>query len=137
MRIVGQISSNITFTGQYKMEGRGLNLLTLTGAGGLRISATRMTVTSEMYVVVREDKRAGTVELFLNDIKLKVRKEKLKVELENMLGGGLTGSVAREIITLLGEDFVRRTKEILSRRLNEFLKKELKNIIGWDRRSFL
>lgn len=38
MRIVGQISSNITFSGQYKMEGRGLNLLTLTGSDQPRFS---------------------------------------------------------------------------------------------------
>ena len=87
-------------------------------------------VTSEMFVIVREDKEAGSVELFINNIELKVKKEKLRVELENVLGGGFTGSVASEIITLLGEDFIRRTKEILSRKINEFLKKELKNILG-------
>ena len=94
-------------------------------------------MTSEMYVIVREDKKAGIVELFINNIQLKVKKEKLKVELENILGGGFTGSVTSEIITLLGEDFIRRSKEIISRKLNEFLKKELKNILGVDRPSFL
>ena len=32
VRLVGQISSNLTFRAQYKMEGRGLNLLKLTGS---------------------------------------------------------------------------------------------------------
>ena len=94
-------------------------------------------MTSEVYVVVREDKQAGSAQLFVNDINLKIRKETMRVELENILGGGFVGDVASQIITLVGEDFLRTTKEILSRKLGDFLKTGFQKILDVESYTFL
>lgn len=137
VRIVGQISSNVTFYADYEIKGSGLNLLDLKGSGGLKVSVTRLLVTSEVYVVVREDKQAGSAQLFVNDINLKIRKETMRVELENILGGGFVGDIASQIITLVGEDFLRTTKEILSRKLGDFLKTGFQKILDVESYTFL
>ena len=94
-------------------------------------------MTSEVYVVVREDKQAGSAQLFVNDINLKIRKETMRVELENILGGGFVGDVASQIITLVGEDFLRTTKEILGRKLGDFLKTGFQKILDVESYTFL
>ena len=106
------------------------------GSGGLKASVTRMLLTSEMYIVVRENKKTGAVEVFVKNIDLKLRKERLKVEMDNISGGGFVGSgnkvVASKIVRLLGEDFINSSKDIINQKLRELFSKELLKIIGLD-----
>ena len=95
-----------------------------------------MLLTSEMYIIVRENKKTGAVQVFIKNMDLKLKKEQLKVELENISGGGFVGSgnkvVARKIVTLLGEDFINSSKDIINQKLRELFSKELLKIIGQD-----
>ena len=95
-----------------------------------------MLLTSEMYIVVRENKKTGAVEVFVKNIDLKLRKERLKVEMDNISGGGFVGSgnkvVASKIVRLLGEDFINSSKDIINQKLRELFSKELLKIIGLD-----
>ena len=89
-----------------------------------------------MYIVVRENKKTGAVEVFVKNIDLKLRKERLKVEMDNISGGGFVGSgnkvVASKIVRLLGEDFINSSKDIINQKLRELFSKELLKIIGLD-----
>ena len=102
----------------------------------MKASVTRMLLTSEMYIIVRENKKTGAVQVFIKNMDLKLKKEQLKVELENISGGGFVGSgnkvVARKIVTLLGEDFINSSKDIINQKLRELFSKELLKIIGQD-----
>ena len=102
----------------------------------MKASVTRMLLTSEMYIVVRENKKTGAVEVFVKNIDLKLRKERLKVEMDNISGGGFVGSgnkvVASKIVRLLGEDFINSSKDIINQKLRELFSKELLKIIGLD-----
>ena len=89
-----------------------------------------------MYIGVRENKKTGAVEVFVKNIDLKLRKERLKVEMDNISGGGFVGSgnkvVASKIVRLLGEDFINSSKDIINQKLRELFSKELLKIIGLD-----
>ena len=102
----------------------------------MKASVKRMLLTSEMYIIVRENKKTGAVQVFIKNMDLKLKKEQLKVELENISGGGFVGSgnkvVARKIVTLLGEDFINSSKDIINQKLRELFSKELLKIIGQD-----
>ena len=75
----------------------------------------RMFLTSEIYIIVRENKKTGDVQLFVKNIDLKIRKNKLTVEMDNVTGGGFLpsnmGNIASKVVNLLGEDFINSSKE--------------------------
>ena len=100
----------------------------------MKASVTRMLLTSEMCIVVRENKKTGAVEVFVKNIDLKLRKERLKVEMDNISGGGFVGSgnkvVASKIVRLLGEDFINSSKDIINEKLRELFKTHFLRIIG-------
>ena len=95
-----------------------------------------MLLTSEIYIIVRENKKTGAVQLFIKNIDLKMRKKQLKVEMDNISGGGFVGAnnkvVASKIVTLLGEDFLNSSKDIINQKLKELFSRELLKIIGLD-----
>ena len=102
----------------------------------MKATVTRMLMTSEIYVIVRENKKTGAVELYIKNFDLKIRKKKLKVELENITGGGFVGGgnrvVTSKIVNLLGEDFLNSSKAIINEKLKEILRTELLKFIGLD-----
>ena len=53
-----------------------------------------------------------------NNFDLKIRKKQLKVELENITGGGFVGGgnriVTSKIVSLLGEDFLNSSKAVIN-----------------------
>ena len=95
-----------------------------------------MLLTSEIYIIVRENKKTGAVQLFIKNIDLKMRKKQLKVEMDNISGGGFVGTsnkvVASKIVTLLGEDFINSCKDIINEKLRQLFSRELLKIIGLD-----
>ena len=102
----------------------------------MKASVTRMFLTSEIYLIVRENKKTGAVQIFVKNFDLKIRKKQLKVEMDNISGGGFVGSsnkvVASKIVTLVGEDFINSSKDIINEKLKELFSRELLKIIGLD-----
>ena len=100
-----------------------------------------MLMTSEIYIIARENKKTGAVKLFIKNIDLKIRKKKLMVEMENISGGGFLpssmGNMASKIVNLLGEDFINSSKDIINEKLRELFRTEFLRIIGQDSPDFL
>ena len=94
----------------------------------------RMFLTSEIYIIVRENKKTGDVQLFVKNIDLKIRKNKLTVEMDNVTGGGFLpsniGNIASKVVNLLGEDFINSSKDIINEKLRELFKTHFLRIIG-------
>ena len=94
----------------------------------------RMFLTSEIYIIVRENKKTGDVQLFVKNIDLKIRKNKLRVEMDNVTGGGFLpsnmGNIASKVVNLLGEDFINSSKDIINEKLRELFKTHFIRIIG-------
>ena len=94
----------------------------------------RMFLTSEIYIIVRENKKTGDVQLFVKNIDLKIRKNKLMVEMDNVTGGGFLpsnmGNIASKVVNLLGEDFINSSKDIINEKLRELFKTHFLRIIG-------
>ena len=107
----------------------------------MKASVTRMLMTSEIYIIARENKKTGAVQLFIKNIDLKIRKKKLKVEMENISGGGFLpssmGNMASKIVNLLGEDFINSSKDIINEKLRELFRTEFLRIIGQDSPDYL
>ena len=55
-----------------------------------------------------------------------MKNDDMKIELENILGGGFIGNMANEVLNLIGEDFLYAHKDTLA----ETAKKTFKNILG-------
>ena len=93
-------------------------------------------MTSEIYIIVRENKKTGAVQLYIKNFDLKIRKKQLKVELENITGGGFVGKnnkiVTSKIVSLLGEDFLNSSKAVINEKLKELLRTELLKFFGLD-----
>ena len=94
----------------------------------------RMFLTSEIYIIVRENKKTGDVQLFVKNIDLKIRKNKLMVGMDNVTGGGFLpsnmGNIASKVVNLLGEDFINSSKDIINEKLRELFKTHFLRIIG-------
>ena len=91
-----------------------------------------MLITSEIFFIVRENKDTGAVEQFVKNIDLKFKKKSMKVELENITGGGFVGDMATQIITLVGEDFLGIMKQVLSKKMRELFQKKFMESLGLD-----
>ena len=61
-----------------------------------------------------------------------MKNDKMKVDLENILGGGFIGDMANEILTLIGEDFLYAHKDQLSAFVTEKFKSELGKFLDYD-----
>ena len=69
------------------------------------------------------------MEVFIKNVDMKMNNEKVSVELENILGGGLLGDMANNILTLIGEEFLYAHKDMLTKRVSEKFKEKFNQII--------
>ena len=67
--------------------------------------------------------------MFIKNIDLKMKNENLRVQLENLLGGGFIGDMANKILTLIGEDFLYTHKDTLATAAKEAYKSIIRKIL--------
>merc|ERR1711936_41405 len=101
----------------------------LTGSGSLNISVTKLLLTGETFLVLKEDKESRDMDVFIKNVDMKMNNDKISVELENILGGGLIGDMANNILTLIGEEFLYAHKDMLTKRVSEKFKEKFSQII--------
>lgn len=114
IRLMGQVVTDISFTGEYEIKGSGLSMVDLSGSGKLNMDVSKLMLTGETYLILRENQISGSKQLYIKNVNLKMKNEKMKIELENLLGGGFVGDMANEILTLIGEDFLYAHKDTLA-----------------------
>ena len=129
IRVVAQVVTDLQISGQYELSGKGLSMIDLTGSGALNISVTRLLLTGETFLVLQENKETRDTEVFIKNVDMKMNNEKVSVELENILGGGLLGDMANNILTLIGEEFLYAHKDMLTKRVSEKFKEKFSQII--------
>ena len=71
IRVVAQVVTDLTFSGQYSLSGKGLSMIDLTGGGALNISVSRLMLTGETFLVLNEDKQTKDVEAIIKNVDLK------------------------------------------------------------------
>ena len=77
----------------------------------------------------RENQLTGAKQMFIKNIDLKMKNENLRVQLENLLGGGFIGDMANKILTLIGEDFLYTHKDTLATAAKEAYKSIIRKIL--------
>ena len=70
--------------------------------------------------------------MFIKNIDLKMKNENLRVQLENLLGGGFIGDMANKILTLIGEDFLYTHKDTLAVTAKQAYKAIIDKILTLD-----
>ena len=130
IRVVAQVVTDLEISGQYELSGKGLSMIDLTGAGALNISVTKLLLTGETFLVLKEDKETRDMDVFIKNVDMKMNNEKISVELENILGGGLIGDMANNILTLIGEEFLYAHKDMLTKRVSDKFKEKFSLIIA-------
>ena len=63
---------------------------------------------------LRENEFTQSKQIHLKNVDLKMKYEDMKIELENILGGGFVGDMANEVLTLIGQDFIFAHKDTLA-----------------------
>ena len=129
VRVVAQVVTDLQISGEYELAGKGLSMIDLSGSGSLNISVSRLLLTGETFLVLQENKESGDMEVIIKNVDMKMNNEKVNVELQNILGGGLLGDMANNILTLIGEEFLYAHKDMLTKRVSEKFKEEFKKII--------
>ena len=87
-------------------------------------------LTAETFLVMKEDKNTSDVQLIIKNIDTKMKNENMAVELENILGGGVIGNVANNILTMVGEDFLYAHKDRLSKTIEDQFQSKLDLLIN-------
>ena len=82
--------------------------------------------------MIRENKESESKQLFIKNANLKMKNDNMKVDLENILGGGFIGDMANEILTLIGEDFLYAHKDQLAGFVRDKFKSELGKFLDLD-----
>jgi len=126
IRFVAQIVTDINFSGDYLLKGTGLSMLDLSGSGKLKMDVSRLMLTGETYLIYRENKLTQSKQLYVKNMDIKMKNDDMKIELENVLGGGFIGNMANEVLNLIGEDFLYAHKDTLT----ETVKTTFKNVLG-------
>ena len=88
-----------------------------------------MMLTWETFLVLKEDGVSQDVQLIVKNVDIKMKNDKLTVDLENLLGGGLIGNMANKIVNLIGDGFLQSHKDILSKTVKEKFKEKLEQLI--------
>lgn len=96
------------------------------------MDVSKLMLTAETFVVIREDEHiiifgffynvlflrenefTQSKQIHLKNVDLKMKYEDMKIELENILGGGFVGDMANEVLTLIGQDFIFAHKDTLA-----------------------
>jgi len=112
IRVVIQVVADLHVTGDYRMEGTGLSMIPVTGGGALEVKVQQLMLTGETFLVLREPAEGHGHSLHVKDLDLKMSNKDLTVKLEHLLGGGLAGTVANDILSTIGEDLLYQHKVI-------------------------
>ena len=78
------------------------------------------------FYCLRENKLTQSKQLYVKNMDIKMKNDDMKIELENVLGGGFIGNMANEVLNLIGEDFLYAHKDTLT----ETVKTTFKNVLG-------
>ena len=81
---------------------------------------------------IRENQFSGSKQLYIKNVNLKMKNERMKIELENLLGGGFVGDMANEILTLIGEDFLYAHKDTLATTAKDTFKRVFGQLVDLD-----
>ena len=109
----------------------------MSGGGALNINVTRLILTGETFLVLKEDAGGEAVQIIVKNVNIMMNNEELEVELENLLGGGLIGNMANKIVNLIGDDFLQSHKDILSRTVREKFKEKFDHLINIQSKELL
>merc|ERR1712215_669038 len=115
IRVVVQLVTDLKITGEYKLQGTGLSMLPLTGSGQLNVAVSQLLLTGESFLIVRENNSTKGTDM--------------DVKLENLLGGGLVGNAANDVLKLVGEDLLYSHKDVLVKTVREVFKNEISKFI--------
>jgi len=125
IRVVLQLVTDLRFSGNYSLEGTGLSLLPVTGSGDLSVEVSKLMLTGETFLIVRENQEPKETQLHVKEMELKMTNQDLDVKLENLMGGGFAGSVANDVLRLVGEDLLYSHKDLLANEVKKVFRKEM------------
>jgi len=129
IRVVIQLITDLSFNGNYTLSGTGLSMIPVTGSGGLKVSVSQLMLTGETFMVIRENPETQKTTLHIKEMDLKMTNQDLRVQMDNLLGGGFVGDVANEVLTLVGEDLLYNHKDLLSNEVKGVFKRELNKFL--------
>jgi len=129
IRVVVQLITDLSFTGNYSLEGTGLSMIPVTGSGHLSVSVSQLMLTGETFLIVREDEETGKTVLHIKEMDIKMTNQDLDVKLENLLGGGFVGNMANDVLRLVGDDLLYNHKDLLAAEVKRVYKRELSKFL--------
>lgn len=124
IRVVGQVVIPLLVEGEYELVGTGLSLLPFSGYGNLTIEVSDFMLTGETYLVYRDD------QLFIREFDVQMTHNGINVNLQNLLGDGLVGSVANSILDTVGEDVLYSNRDMLLNTVVKRAEREINNFIN-------
>merc|ERR1712055_690593 len=129
IRVVVQLVTDITLSGNYSLEGTGLSFMPVTGYGDLNVKVSDLMLTGETFLIVRENQETKETDLYVKMMDLKMTNQDLTVKLENLLGGGIAGNVANDVLRLVGDELIYNNKELPSDKVKTFFRRELSKFL--------
>jgi len=130
IRVVLQLVTDITLAGNYSLQGTGLSLLPVTGYGDLKVKVSDLMLTGETFLIVRENEETKETSLHVKEMDLKMTNQDLDVKLEKLMGGGLAGSVANDVLRLVGDELLYSNKDLLADEVKAFFRKEVSKFLS-------
>ena len=150
IRVVLQLVTDITLAGNYSLQGTGLSLLPVTGItlfsssyfvygsilsenlgyGDLKVKVSDLMLTGETFLIVRENEETKETSLHVKEMDLKMTNQDLDVKLEKLMGGGLAGSVANDVLRLVGDELLYSNKDLLADEVKAFFRKEVSKFLS-------
>jgi len=113
LRLVLQVEADLNMTGQYTVQGTGLSMVQVTGAGPLSVSVKSLLLTGETFLVIKDENDSGKLQLHIKELELMMTHDGMSVHLDNLMGGGLVGAAGDDILTMVGEDVLEKHKGML------------------------
>jgi len=113
LRLVLQVEADLNMTGQYTVQGTGLSMVQVTGAGPLSVSVKSLLLTGETFLVIKDENDSGKLQLHIKELELMMTHGGMSVHLDNLMGGGLVGAAGDDILTMVGEDVLEKHKGML------------------------
>merc|ERR1712215_632152 len=129
IRVVLQLITDITLSGNYSLEGTGLSFMPVIGYGDLNVKVSDLMLTGETFLIVRENQENKETDLYVKEMDLKMTNQDLTVKLENLLGGGIAGNVANDVLRLVGDELIYNNKDLLSNEVKSFFRRELSKFL--------
>ena len=102
----------------------------LLGHGDLNVKISDLMLTGETFLILREKKGTKKTELYVKEMDLKISSQENYLNLDNLMGGGLVGSVLNYILKLVADELIfnkvyttisKKSKMFFRREVNRFL----------------